>query len=228
MCTLLTVSRNLWKTDRDNLIMRVIQDSVMNADGLTLVCVDVDEPDLDIKVSAMKITPIVKAIDDFCSNASESGRIFLHSRAATTYAIGIAFNHGFTDHKGTIIMHNGIIDNPTRLSVDSFNLTTYNTSDTQETLDDLMYMEERFANLFLIRPEDNNYGVVRLQAGQLHTDEQGNYSTHATGRILTPVQPWSCQDHDLGKLKVAPVNTRDYWDSWDSEYMFSPPYRKAK
>jgi hypothetical protein len=56
---------------------------------------------------------------------------------------------------------------------------------------------EYFANVFLIRPDSGAYGVVRMGGGLLHTDGEGNYSTHRVADILMPVEPSYAREYSL-------------------------------
>jgi hypothetical protein len=215
MCTIMTVSRELWQSDAPRLVQRIIDDASYNFDGWNLLCLDASNPDNDMQLSTMKVDAIPRIIDHFFDESSEHSRVFLHARAATTFCVGIAYNHGFTDHHGRIIMHNGVISNPNKLAVDSFNLANeYGLSSADALLSDLAFRGETFANIFVIDPQQTSYSVVRMIAGQLHTDGRGNYSTNAVGAINKSVEHYSAADHLLGESEID-------WEEEDNDNFFT-------
>jgi hypothetical protein len=204
MCTITTIDRNFWLENKQLVIARVLADARLNPDGWAAVGVDADQPDADFNLQSMRIAPILSMVESFFLGCSVYGRVFVHSRFATTSRVGIAFNHAFTNHRGTIVMHNGIVDNYASLAVDSFNLIDYPMHSAPKLLDMLTDDQEMFANIFLIRPDDGTYGVVRLMSGQLHTDGQGNYSSYPMGMINIPVNQNTSYEHDLGRAVRIP------------------------
>lgn len=195
MCTLLTFDQDSFLADRREFTKRILQDARDNGDGWSLVCVDPLALNLDLHLQTLSVSLVLAAIEDFMGACSMYGRVFLHSRFATTKFTGIAYNHGFTNHRGTIIQHNGVIHNYRDLGVDSFNLIDYRTETAQELRDDLLTAMEFWANILLIRPNKNSYGVVRMQGGTLFTDNQGNYSTNRVGDIVIPVLDGYAKEH---------------------------------
>lgn len=198
MCTIMTINRNFWILNRQAVISTILSDAAYNNEGWSLLAVDADNYKLDMRLATMVIGPIVAAIESWFLSSSEVARIFLHARAATTSSVGIAYNHVFCNKRGTIIMHNGVIDNVAGYAVDSFNLAdSVIIADGKHVLADLLGKQETFANLFLINPEDSMYSIVRLSAGRLYTDDNGNYSTNTLANIQTPVAEKSYKDHYL-------------------------------
>lgn len=197
MCTLLTIDRDAYLCDKKAIHSRILNDVVMNADGLSLVAVDPLAPMTNFSMNCMAVGHVLTLLDSFFLSASEYSRIWLHTRAATTDYVGIPFNHGFTDSRGVIVQHNGIVHNYRSLAVDSFNLVDYRTENAYQFLDDLTTAMENFANVFLIRPDLNTYGVVRVWGGTLFTDGNGNYSTRPVGDIEEPVEQNYAQEHRL-------------------------------
>ncbi len=216
MCTILTVNRNLWTMHQTAIHAQILRDALLNADGWSLICLDAETPRLDMSVASMDIAVISQMIKQFFRSCGPFGRIFLHSRFATTNAVSLAHTHGFTDSRGTMIMHNGVISNVRRLDVDSFNLVDLRLDHATDLLDDLLDYKEWFANVFLIRPESSSYGVVRMLHGSLHTDGIGNYSTHAVASIQRIVPLEYSAEYSLldalnpPKTPVVPVD--DYPD----------------
>lgn len=218
MCTILTIGRDFWLENKTATVSRILQDARLNPDGWAIVGVDPEGSDADFNLQSMRIAPALDLMERFFLECSAYGRVFLHSRFATTSRVGVAYNHGFTDHDGTIIMHNGIVDNYRSLAVDSFNLIDYPMKDATILLDMLKDDEERFANLLLIRPSRRSYGVVRLIGGQLHTDGQGNYSSYPIGSINIPVLHHTAFEHILGPEKFRPANKFDDLMEYNSMY----------
>lgn len=195
MCTLLTVSQDFYLVNKQAITRRILKDAKDNGDGWSLICVDPLSLNLDVHLQTLSVSLILAAIDTFMGSCSMYGRIFLHSRYATTQFTGIAYNHGFTNHDGTMIQHNGVIENYRKLGVDSFNLIDYRTDHAVELRDDLQTAMEFWANVFLIRPNKNSYGVVRMSGGTLYTDREGNYSTHQVEDIMFPVESGYAKEH---------------------------------
>lgn len=222
MCAILTIDRDTFLADRRDFTTRILNDAQNNPDGLSLIAVDPFAPVANFAMNCMAVGHILKLIDIFFASGSEYSRIWLHSRAATTDFIGIPFNHGFTDSRGTMIQHNGIVYNYRNLGVDSFNLSDYRTDCAHKFRDDLDTAAERFANVFLIRPEKSTYGVVRMAVGLLHTDGQGNYSTHSVADIRIPVDSMHAREYHLIPRTQAP----ELDQAWDS--ILDKRYSKAE
>ena len=225
MCTILTIDVSFFQSNRKSVLDRIKSDALYNSDGWSLVCIDSLEPENNIQVQSMNLAAVLKALDLFTDTCSEYSRIFLHARAATTRYVGLAYCHGFTDLGGRIFMHNGIIANPEHATVDSFNILAAPAGD------ELAWFAARgdtYANVFIIDTETETYTVLRLVTGQLHTDGQGNFSSHPFASIIQPVAHNTSQDFDM----YAPVsigttspwhggsgNFEDsYVGQWDSYY----------
>jgi hypothetical protein len=228
MCTLFTIDRDTFLTDRHLYVARILRDAAGNSDGFNLIAIDAENMSLDLNFSCMNIAMVLRMIESFFDSSSDIGRIFLHSRMATTDYIGIPFTHGFTDFKGTLIQHNGVIHNYRNLHVDSHNLTDLDLQNTAQVYNSLELLNEFFANIFLIRPDAGSYGVIRRMAGSLHTDDMGNYSTNAVAGIQNPVPINTHYDfrflQPLPETKaIVPTQFSDPWKTgsefetaWDS------------
>jgi hypothetical protein len=231
MCTILTLDRDTFLADRREVTSRILRDAQNNSDGLSLIAVDPFAPTTNFSMNCMAVGHVLNLIDMFFSSSSEYSRIWLHLRAATTDFVGIPFNHGFTDSRGTMIQHNGVVYNYRDLGVDSFNLSDYRTDCAHKFRDDLDTALERFANVFLIRPEKSTYGVVHMVVGSLHTDGQGNYSTHPVADIALPVDERYAREYSLIP-RAATADTSVYGDwedtisAWDA--VLDKKYLKAE
>lgn len=216
MCTILTISRDVYLVDRPAFISRILSDVASNPDGLSLIAVDPTHPMSNISLNCMAVGHVLNMIDVFFAGGSEYARIWLHTRAATTDYIGIPFNHGFTDSRGTMIHHNGIIGNYRNLHVDSFNLVDYRTEHAGVFMEDLITAQENFANVFLIRPDLATYGVVRMWGGTLVTDGMGNYSSRPVADIQDPVPPSYAKEYRLvPSRQSSPAPVSDSLFAWD-------------
>ncbi len=185
----MTFSKSLYTENQLALLTTIINDSVRNGDGWALVGVDSLDGDNNIRFQSMKLDPIVDAMETFFKGCSKEGRVFLHSRFATTSSVGIAFNHAFDDRQGNIVMHNGVFRRGvSKLEVDSFKLADMNLGESIDVLDDLLDDGETFGNIFIIDTVNLKYSVVRLSVGSLYTDGQGNYSTNVCGPITQEVK----------------------------------------
>lgn len=200
---------------------RVLSDVVSNADGLSLIAVDPLAPMTNFSMNCMAVGHILNLLDLFFTGASEYSRIWLHTRMATTDYVGIPFNHGFTDNRGTIIQHNGVVHNYRNFAVDSFNLVDYRTENAYQFLEDLETAMENFANVFLIRPDLNTYGVVRVWGGTLFTDGDGNYSTRPVAGVDDPVAIGYAQEHRLIPARKAYLPKEDYSVDYSAETEFA-------
>lgn len=200
MCTIMTFSRDMFLTDKHLFIARILKDSTYNCDGWNLVAVDPADGENNIILSTMKVTPILTALEAFMLSAGEHGRVWIHSRAATTDYVGVEFNHGFSNYNGILVQHNGIVTNYRRLAVDSYNLTDYTLTNADTLSNELHDMQEFFANIFLIRPLLKTYGVVRQSSGSLYTDGEGNYSTNTVAGIDAPVATGFSEEHSIGPV----------------------------
>lgn len=232
MCTLMTVDRDTFLADKREFVARILSDVQFNYDGLSLIAVDPLSPMSNLAINCMAVGHILNALDVFFASSSEYARIWLHTRAATTDYVGIPFNHGFTDSRGTMIQHNGIVHNYRNLHVDSFNLVDYRTDTAHNMRDDLETAMEQFANVFLIRPETGTYGVVRVWGGSLMTDGQGNYSTYGVADIRLPVARSYAREYRLIPAHQTPMAFEDDRDQTDIEFawdqVLAKKYSKAE
>jgi hypothetical protein len=184
MCTILTVNRLFWDVHARSTIAQINLDAITNSDGWSLVCIDPDNSDNDLHIQSMNVGIIKSTLTAFMGSTDNwEARMWLHARAATGFNRGIAYCHGFTDLAGQFVMHNGIITS--KMAVDSFSLSCEYSQDADRMLRQLVSAKETFANVFLIN--EYEYSVLRVSDGQLHTDEEGNFSTKAFGPISTPV-----------------------------------------
>ena len=213
MCTILTVDKYFFQDNMGRVIDQISSDYMSNSDGFTLVCLDYDNGDHNIKLSGMS-NIIVPTLIAWFESASNNSRMFLHQRFATTSNIGLAYNHGFEDSQGNIIMHNGILKTGNREMVDSFVLKYYDNYDANETLQELQYAGEQYGNIFVIN--ELEYSVIRLVQGSLYTDDAGNYSTHPFSDIQFPVDHNSCSIFYTGNgMEYEPEDIGDYYNDID-------------
>lgn len=196
MCTLITVSAEFFANNRAQVLDRIRQDARFNGDGWSLLCIDIQDTSKNVALQSMNLRMILRILDLFTDTCSPDSRIFLHARAATTRYTGIAYCHGFTDLRGRIFMHNGIVNNPEQLAIDSYSLIDLPLADTS-MLEALKQRGDNYANVFVIDTDTDTYSVIRLATGSLHTDGNGNYSTHPIATIIKPVEQWSVATHDL-------------------------------
>jgi hypothetical protein len=219
MCTILTASAALFNSNRRNFLERIQADAQYNRDGWNLLCIDASDESLNLQVSSMNLKSILRGLDLFLDACDEeSSRVFLHARAATTSYVGIGFNHGFTDFNGRIFMHNGIIQNPDRLCVDSYSLIDL-PSQIDAVLPWFKQRGDTYANVFCIDTFDFSYLVVRLVTGSLFTDGDGNYSTNAVGPIVKPVSHNTVEQHSIDDLSYT--SSTSNWMDTDSSYSVS-------
>jgi hypothetical protein len=72
----------------------------------------------------------------------------------------------------------------------------------------LSKMKETFANVFIIRPMDYTYGVIRCSTGRLYTDGEGNYSTNPVGSIGILVPDDTAEEFRFGEAST--VHDKDF------------------
>lgn len=190
MCTILTFDGKFFDENREELLGQLEHDFMFNRHGSTMIGVDPVGGDSEL---LSKNSSLAKEVTDFLDRVP-MGRVFLHYRYATTARVGLAHNHVIPSFDGQFYLHNGVISNKFRYTVDSFNLVHLSRR-SEELLLDLTEQGETFANVFIVDPEEG-YGVVRLKTGTLFTDGQGNYSTHCIGSICLPVPEFSASEHD--------------------------------
>lgn len=216
MCTIFTTDQPLWVANRQLFEDRLIQDSVRNSDGGSMLFLDPGKPENNTIFRSMNATNLVAMIGMLMQDATEKARVFVHMRMATTRRIGVAFTHGFDDHNGRVFMHNGVISNQSNMAVDSFNLAYIsNEIRTPDVYRHLRKSGERYANIFVINTELYSYGVIRMFTGSLNTDGKGNYSTNSVGPISRSVKDKSYSQHYMptAVIKSTSSYSRDYWNS---------------
>lgn len=222
MCTLVTISAEFFANNRAQVLERIRQDARFNGDGWSLLCIDVQDTSRNVALQSMNLRMVLRTLDLFADTCSPDSRIFLHARAATTRYTGIAYCHGFTDLRGRIFMHNGIIQNPEQLAIDSYSLIDLPLSDTG-MLEALKSRGDNYANVFVIDTDTDTYTIIRLATGSLYTDGNGNYSTHPLATIAKPVEQWSVANHELFDYSYASVSDA-YSDEYDT-YSYSSKYQ---
>ena len=220
MCTILTIDRSFYDNNKKEIMTQIYMDNNTNDEGLALLCIGPTTRD-DILIKSFDCAQIVSTIESFFKNNSK-GRIFLHQRAATTQFVGVSYCHAFDNREGTYYMHNGIITNDGRKAVDSFNLVKM--GDTTIALyNRLKGLRESFANVFVINTEADNYGIIRMLNGSLHTDKLGNFSTRTIGEIKFPVSQGYHKDFKLYRKPIPQYSgywsSKDMYDVWDDSHV---------
>jgi hypothetical protein len=177
MCTIMTFDYVTFCANKTAIVSQIRADAVGNPDGWSLVLTCLKG---SVSLNTMDVSVIVALLDTV-----PFARFWLHSRAATGRDTGVAYSHNFRTNSGLLIQHNGIIDNPDNLPVDSMRIGHLVDSLGLDFAIDYLSNTEHFFNTFFIEPEYGSYTVVRLGGGSLHTDNQGNYSTKAISGICS-------------------------------------------
>lgn len=228
MCTILTVDTGKYMIDSgQSFIKQILEDSRTNEEGVSVVFLDPETSLNNTIYRTMNVDNAIAVIGMLMGEASNSARLFVHLRAATTSRVGVAFTHAFDDMQGIVWMHNGVLSNPQKYAVDSFQLATMPDTDGPKLLRALRLRKQSFANVFRIDTELYSYVVTRLNASSLYTDGAGNYSTNqiVTLGITTPVDVESYQEHSL-PVPIVEVEKKDesrfnyagYTGTYDSDY----------
>lgn len=210
MCTLISVNKKFWREGNGLVISRMRLDGRGNDDGWSLVCMDPANNHNDMHVQTMNLMIVIEMAKAFMgATDNDEARLWLHARAATGVNVGINYCHGFTDYAGQFIMHNGILRS--KMAVDSYQLACTYSQIPEEMLQELQEDRESFANIFLIN--EYEYSVIRVQGGVLHTDDEGNFSSHPIGAIKIPVMPGYCESF---QFETKPVVVTGYsgYGSW--------------
>lgn len=174
MCTLLTLSREVFEKSQDSIkavASRIRKDASTNPDGMCLMLVD--KTGNYTRLQTKSTEAIISLIED-----TPWERFWLHSRFATKGRATLANMHGWIG-RGVYVMHNGSIQHPlaSKYAVDSQAIIgAIQVIGILETLKNFL-TKEYFANVFIIRPGAGDYVVHRSRGGDLYTDGLGNYST---------------------------------------------------
>jgi hypothetical protein len=148
-------------------------------------------------------------------------RFWLHARAATGSDIGVAYTHNFRTKDGMLIQHNGIIENPDCLPVDSMRIAQLVDSLGLDYAIDYLSSTEHFFNTFFIEPEHGSYTVVRLGGGSLHTDGKGNFSTRSIVGVCdtaVPASYWESYPECIATRPVANTLSLANKDTYGNGY----------
>jgi hypothetical protein len=171
MCTLLTLSREIYERMPGAVNQRIISDAKSNRDGYSLVLVSKGRENSIVRTMSPDLVLSLLAVLDW-------DRFFLHSRMATQGAVDVVNTHGWASRNGVLFMHNGCLrnKNAAKYPVDSQLIGRWlDEGGLKVALRELK--EETFANVFFIDTMNKTYVVARSQGGTLYTDAKGNYST---------------------------------------------------
>lgn len=219
MCTIMTISRDLYLAHRDALRAQIERDALGNGDGYALLALGTEEGDTTL-LRSLSVTPILAVLDDLMTSG-RADRAWLHCRAATTGFTGVNGCHGFASGDWTVF-HNGILQRREAgiYDVDSELIAADITLSGVEAAVSNLKRHENFANCFLVDNTTGVYYVVRRRSGTLFTDSHGNYSTHAVGPISISVLPGTTVYHSAEIVQQRRVSP---WDSYDWLYSATTP-----
>lgn len=197
MCTIHTYSAKYYRKYQREINGQILQDSVINDDGISVVFLDGHNAKKNTVIRTMSPEHAIGSISALMEDATKYARVFVHLRAATTAHVGVGFTHAFDDMRGVFYMHNGVITNTSNLAVDSFNMANWADTRGSGLLVNLLGRKESFANVLRIDTVGYKWSVTRMNSGSLHTDGHGNYSSKSFGTILTPVDHQFTQSYTL-------------------------------
>jgi hypothetical protein len=216
MCTIMTLSREFYELNKDQVLKRIELDARGNNDGWALILLG-ERPSQTVQMQSLMLEPITKMIE---SN-SKWTRMFLHARLATTSTAGIHGCHNFStigtglkkdlNFGAWLVQHNGILRHPEsrKYLVDSMYIAEkLRTRGLIETKKYLLEVED-YANVFLVNIQTGKFSVTRSVTGSLHTDGLGNYSS----------QPITATE------LIAPVGHKTSYD-YDHPFIFKTPTEK--
>ncbi len=213
MCTIHTYSAKYFRANERAIHAQILQDSVMNSDGISFLFLDGHNDKTNTIFRTMDVDNALTVMTMLMTEATKHARVFIHLRAATTQDIGVAFTHAFDDMQGVIYMHNGVFSNPRAYSVDSFQMVNWTGTEGGGLLDQLQSRRETFANVLRIDTVKYTWTVTRMDNSILHTDGQGNYSTRKFGDINQEVPRRTFQNYTLSSLP------KQRWTSHYSQYL---------
>lgn len=199
MCTIITLTRDLFNKNPADVVDRIHSDALMNGDGFALLLIDAKDHDHTL-VRSMNVEVILATLQ-----SAAWDRMFFHARSATTVNIGLAQCHGFQSENGWIVMHNGIVDNPRKFAVDSEHISHLIGQVGVKSALKYVQDNENFANIFLVNPDTGEFYVHRSTSGTLHRNEDGTaFSTKAFGDVQTTIEGgtfWHFKGYLVKKIK---------------------------
>lgn len=228
MCTILSL--NVMKddllrpeTDRAAFINQVIKDYQGNHDGMTIVTYGKHPSIFRTMDAQMGVNFLEAALED-----KTLERVWVHMRAATTGSVGVDYCHGWSDGRGMVVLHNGVLytGNARKHSVDSMQLVEllkqgYGPADIHDMLAALY---ETFANIFYIDTDTGEYWLSTQSQFGVHTDGQGNYSSKPIDvlGITRAVAGPLIHHHSASGVRIVPraaVGESTGWsaESWTEE-----------
>lgn len=203
MCTIFTIDQPTYKRMHKATEKRLTQDFTRNSDGASVLFLDPVNTEMNTIVRTMSLSMLLGTVQGLMAEASKDARIWIHMRMATTNYVGVGYTHAFDDMNGIVYMHNGIIDNPRGMAVDSFRLAAMGTSG-RELYEELFTSNETFANIFRVNTDNYTYDIIRMASNTLYTDEKGNYSTNQCGPIRKLVPNFSFNQYALNWIPPKP------------------------
>lgn len=209
MCTIMTFSREEFLKHDIAIVEQIRRDSVGNPHGMSLILIS-EEP------SELKAHNVEQVIDHLTQN--EWNRFFLHCRFATGSYLNLPGIHGWASTTGWMVHHNGILHHPEaqKLPVDSILIAHLLDYMDVEDVATWLTLNESYANVFMIHPEEWKYYVVRCVNGSLYEDKKGNYSSNSIKGVCDePVPQKSISGYDIPG-KPAPIQSlKGIYGKWD-------------
>lgn len=201
MCTIHTYSAKFYGRHEREIHRQLIQDSVSNDDGISLVFLDGHNEKTNTIYRTMDVDNAIAILTMLMHEATKYARVFIHLRAATTQNVGVGYTHAFDDMNGVIYMHNGVISNPKAYSVDSFQMVNWASTEDGGLLKQLQARRESFANVFRIDTVKYRWTMTRMDGSSLHTDGDDNYSSRSYGPLTTAVPQRTYASHSLSFIE---------------------------
>lgn len=201
MCTIMTISSDFYKQNKETVIQQIKSDSLINSDSFCLVLFGKS----DVKLHTQSIEPILAMLE-----FTEFNQMFLHCRMATTNYNSLSDSHGWTSRDGWIIFHNGILTSEAsnQFRVDSQFIVQLLDNVGIELTTDYLFKHERYANVILMHPESREYRIIRCYTNSLYMDGLGNYSTRPIETISLPMPECTTDMHSTENYSyVSSVNS---------------------
>lgn len=220
MCTILSVgTEKISDLGRVAFVDRIASDYQTNHDGMTVVAMG-KYPSI---IRTMDAQSGLDSVERFLADESVF-RVFVHMRAATTGYTGVDYCHGWTDGKGMLVLHNGILytGNARKHAVDSMQLVRlmeqgYKPDQIHSILE---AMDETFANIFFVDTDTGYYWLSTQSSYGVHADGKGNYSTKPIpelGITRAVMGPLINAHRPDGLLIVPAASQTSYFMPWANE-----------
>jgi len=211
MCTLITVSREVFATHRAEIVSRIREDAIRNPHGFGILLMGHKQSET-LMTHCMDVKHLIATLKIHTT----WNRAWIHTRYATGSMVNIFGCHPFTTigegrtysgmvnrHEHMVVMHNGVLTN---CDADNFLVDSMYIPHRTRMLgakQSLRYLKnENYANVFMINPLSGEWYVSRSVRGSLYMDRDGrNYSTNPVPGLIEDIVPENFQEKHRHKIE---------------------------